>query len=730
METSWMLADRRSKEYEEGVEEFLRMALANAIDHGRILCPCQKCGNTRNFTIRVIREHMYFNGLDQTYKDWIWHAKPIEINASEIVNQEPQPECDFFGETVDMCEGAQEHFTENPEEFKKFVEEAGKPLYPGCHKHTKLSGLVKLYNLKARDGWHGRQLFHRYDDRSWKKYHDLTSCPKCGLSRWKVTKKNVVKKGVPTKVLQYFPPVPKFKSGSPSWKMIEYKWLGFGSKPRNLRLALSSYEINPYSSLSSRYNCWPVILVTYNLPPELCMKRKFMMLTLLISSPKQPGNDINIYLEPLVDDLALLWDGVEGVYDAFRQESFTLRAILFWTINDFPAYGNLSGCTMKGYYACPICGDKTYTKRLEHGNKMAFTGHRRFLSRYHPYRKLTEEFNGKEELDPTPMPLTREQVWKEVESINYEWGEITGKRKDVGYTNCYKKISIFFNLPCWKSHYVRHCLNVMHIEKNVCESIFGTLLNIPGKTKDGVVAREDLVKLEGCTANRFHVEESIQFCSEYMADLSAIGVPISWLDLANTSTTLSSIVIEPMRHDKWKQAHRAILDNIMEVDPYINEHKHHLKETNPRKAKDEKWIQDMHNRWFISLFHHRFQVPFFKCAWVENEKGIKYDDDTRLTMVNLNRRGYRKDEFVMATHVSQVFYIDDPEHNAWSIVLPMPNRVYVHGDELEDDVLEHQSFTNGLPLVEEFKYELGEGDTKYIQTDCEGIWVTNRKTRA
>ncbi|KAH0973937.1 hypothetical protein GBA52_015836 [Prunus armeniaca] len=38
------------------------------------------------------------------------------------------------------------------EEFKKFVEEAEKPLYRGCYKHTKLSGLVKLYNLKARHG--------------------------------------------------------------------------------------------------------------------------------------------------------------------------------------------------------------------------------------------------------------------------------------------------------------------------------------------------------------------------------------------------------------------------------------------------------------------------------------------------------------------------------------------------------------------------------------------------
>lgn len=273
---------------------------------------------------------------------------------------------------------------------------------------------------------------------------------------------------------------------SPSWKMVDHMWPDFASEPRNLRLARSSDGINPHSSLSSRYSCWPVILVTYNLPPELCMKRKFMILTLLISGPRQLGNDIDVYLEPLAEDLRTLWDGVEGVYDAFRQQSFTLRFVLLWTINDFPAYGNLSGCTTKGYYACPNCGEKTYAERLEHGNKMAFTGHRRFLSRYHAYRKLSEDFNGKEELDPAPKPLTGEQVWKEVEAINYEWGKRIGKWKDDGCTKCYKKRSIFFDLPYWKSLYVRHCLNVMHIENYVCESIFGTLLNILGKTKDGV----------------------------------------------------------------------------------------------------------------------------------------------------------------------------------------------------------------------------------------------------
>ncbi|CAL2229362.1 unnamed protein product [Prunus armeniaca] len=94
-----------------------------------------------------------------------------------------------------------------------------------------------------------------------------------------------------------------------------------------------------------------------------------MMLTLSISGPKQSGNDIDVYLEPLIDDLKSFWDGIRGLYDAHNGEYFTLRAALMWTINDFPTYGNLSGCVVKGYKACPICGDDTPSHRYMKGLK-------------------------------------------------------------------------------------------------------------------------------------------------------------------------------------------------------------------------------------------------------------------------------------------------------------------------------------------------------------------------
>ena len=59
------------------------------------------------------------------------------------------------------------------------------------------------------------------------------------------------------------------------------------------------------------------------------------MMPVLIQGPKQPGNDIDVYLRPLVEELLQLWTG-NGVrtWDEHKQEEFNLHALLFVTIND------------------------------------------------------------------------------------------------------------------------------------------------------------------------------------------------------------------------------------------------------------------------------------------------------------------------------------------------------------------------------------------------------------
>ena len=56
----------------------------------------------------------------------------------------------------------------------------------------------------------------------------------------------------------------------------------------------------------------------------------------------------------------------------------------------------------------------------------------------------------------------------------------------------WKTRSVFWDLPYWKILRVPHSLDVMHITRNVCGSLLGTLLNMPERTKDGPKARADL----------------------------------------------------------------------------------------------------------------------------------------------------------------------------------------------------------------------------------------------
>src|ERR1051325_5835178 len=104
-----------------------------------------------------------------------------------------------------------------------------------------------------------------------------------------------------------------------------------------------------------------------------------MMLSMLIYGPKQLWNDIDVYLKPLIEDLKILWENGVEVYDGYRKESFNLRAMVFGTTNDFLAYENLSGYSIKGEKACLVCEDGTNTTRLRVYQKNVFLGNRRFL---------------------------------------------------------------------------------------------------------------------------------------------------------------------------------------------------------------------------------------------------------------------------------------------------------------------------------------------------------------
>jgi hypothetical protein len=127
-----------------------------------------------------------------------------------------------------------------------------------------------------------------------------------------------------------------------AWKQFDEDFKDFASEPRNVRLAVATDGFTPFSRDAAPYSCWPVFVTPLNLPPGFIMKTEYIFLALVVPGPEHPGKNLNVLMQPLVDELLSLWNGVE-TYDAYRKKDFTMRVAYLWSIHDFPAYGNFSG---------------------------------------------------------------------------------------------------------------------------------------------------------------------------------------------------------------------------------------------------------------------------------------------------------------------------------------------------------------------------------------------------
>ncbi|GJU04078.1 putative reverse transcriptase domain-containing protein [Tanacetum coccineum] len=417
-------------------------------------CPCTTCLNHIEHKVEEVQFHLFKYGIDLSYTKWDKHGEKdeqattaqIPVNATTEFVDDTDFDMDFGLEiptdgpaTVEMVNATKESFDEDDlAKFQELLLDAEKPLYKGCPDFIKLSAIVKLLNLKGlkimRMMGSGYKKIHVCSNNCilyWKDNKELTVCPTCGISRWKVDNKtHKVYENIPAK----------------AWRTIDEKFPEIAKDPRNLRLGISADGVDVNSG-TRHHSVWPVLSVIYNLPP----------------------------------------------------------------------------CGFKG---CVVCGKDTHCVRLSASSKQSYAGHRRYLPYNHPFRRQKKAFNGQQEFQLAPNPLTGEQIYNEVQHIENKWGK--GKRtnnktsenqedtrgrggkiqkqkrkttEDEGSSNqvneaYWKKFNIWYRkLRYWRHNSVPHCIDFMHVEKNVCESLVGTLLNVPGKTKDGMNARLDLAEL-------------------------------------------------------------------------------------------------------------------------------------------------------------------------------------------------------------------------------------------
>jgi len=85
-----------------------------------------------------------------------------------------------------------------------------------------------------------------------------------------------------------------------AWKTFDLLHPEFVNDPRNVRLGLATDGFNLFGNMSTSHSIWPMVLIPYNRPPWECMKQTSFILSMIIPGKQMVGNDINVYLEPLI----------------------------------------------------------------------------------------------------------------------------------------------------------------------------------------------------------------------------------------------------------------------------------------------------------------------------------------------------------------------------------------------------------------------------------------------
>ncbi|WVZ52987.1 hypothetical protein U9M48_003982 [Paspalum notatum var. saurae] len=187
--------------------------------------------------------------------------------------------------------------------------------------------------------------------------------------------------------------------------------------------------MNLFSEMSSSHSTWLMTLRMYTLPPWLCVKQKFILMLELIQGPKQPGNDIDVYQQLLVEELLLLWTEGVHMWYVHKQDAFVLWALL-------------------GFRACVHCLDATDSTYLKHCRKVVYVGrHRRFLGGKNPVRKNGKHFNGKEENYGKPIHRSGKVVFEMVKSLRVVFGKRPSSvpiPNENGKAPMWKKKNLYF----------------------------------------------------------------------------------------------------------------------------------------------------------------------------------------------------------------------------------------------------------------------------------------------
>ncbi|XP_020272575.1 uncharacterized protein LOC109847754 [Asparagus officinalis] len=424
----------RDQRYRDGCEAFMKYAEMNPknLSSGAMYCPCYRCKNMKLKNKDEIRSHIANSGFYEEYKYWSYHGEgctenevpDVHVDTSHGVRIDDTDinlqtdigpdytEYDINNDNeYDIIVDVQDaHAPEDLDRIMKLLEDSENDLYQGCTEYSRFSFMLELLHIKSLSGmantyfemllvllrkvvpggersipkttYAAKQIvsdlgldYNKIDACPndcilyYKDNKDLQECPTCGVSQWKQQTRSSTRQ--------------------------------------------------PTESMSQQSMILAKVLRHFPLVSRL--QRLYMN--------KDTTENMRWHKEDRIEDGKLrhpadaeAWKHIDKTFPNFAHECRNVRLGLSSDgFNPFgvksSAYANLSGCSTKGKFACPVCGPEFEGLHLPYSRKCCYWFNRRWLPSGHKYRKLINKFDGTVETRNKPRQMTGADIVKLLEHL-------------------------------------------------------------------------------------------------------------------------------------------------------------------------------------------------------------------------------------------------------------------------------------------------------------------------
>ncbi|KAM6571152.1 hypothetical protein CsatA_015232 [Cannabis sativa] len=299
---------------------------------------------------------------------------------------------------------------------------------------------------------------------------------------------------------------------------------------------------------------------------------------------------------------------------------------------------------------------------------MCYMGHRRYLPANHPDRRKKKAFDGTEEGDMAPLPLSGEQILQQVQLVDFklcgkelELDKLDALHEHVVKTLC--NLEKFF--PPSFFDIMIHLMVHLVREARLCGPVWARWM-YPFERNMKVLKSyvRNHYRPEACMVECYISEEAVEFCSEYMAGVETIGLAYkNWKEVNQTlknkvwkDIQTGFIVPDTFKHDCLILAGKLMKDfkNRMTKDIIMPA----LKENDlGRLAQVPEKHPEIDAADWCKFVESRLTPEFLELSKVQRERSSKIQSrhrSGRSGMVNV-REAVKKDLEVA----------DPPRHRVW-----------------------------------------------------------------